>query len=134
VAANDPQGIWSRGPTTIIDSVVRDNAWSGIFVGGQSDVTISGTQVKDHAQGGGISKAGGGTLTLDGCLISGNDGGGITTHWGELVLIGTTITANTAARPGGGIHVVDGSTSVTLDATSSVTGNTPDDCYGTTAC
>jgi hypothetical protein len=99
VVANDPQGIWSRGPTKITDSVVRDNSWGGIFVGGRSDVTITRTWVKDHAQGGGISKAGGGTLTLDGCLISGNDGGGITTRWGELVLIGTTITANTAPRP-----------------------------------
>jgi hypothetical protein len=134
VVANDPEGIWSRGPTTITDSVVRDNARGGIFVGGQSDVSITGTQVKDHAQGGGISKAGGGTLTLERCLISGNDAGGITTRWGQLALIGTTITANTATRPGGGIHVVDGSTSVSLDATSSVTDNTPDDCYGTPAC
>jgi predicted outer membrane repeat protein len=137
VVANHPQGIWSRGPTTITDSVVRDNAWGGIFVGGQSSVTISGTQVNDHVQGGGISKSGGGTLTLVSCLItrnSGTLGGGIGTHWGELVLVDTTITANTATQHGGGIFVEDDSTSVTLDATSSVSGNTPDDCYGTTAC
>ena len=137
VVANDPQGIWSRGPTTITDSVVRDNAEGGIFVGGQSDVTISGTQVKDHARGGGISKAGGGTLTLQGCLITRNTGalgGGIGTHWGELVLVETTITGNTATQHGGGIFVEEDSTSVTLDATSSVTANTPDDCFGTSAC
>ena len=71
------------------------------------------------------------------CLITRNSdtvGGGIGTQWGELVLVDTTITANTATQHGGGIFVVDDSTSVTLDATSSVTGNTPDDCYGTTAC
>jgi predicted outer membrane repeat protein len=134
VVANDPQGIWSRGPMTITDSLVRDNAWGGIFVGGQANVTIIGTQVKDNARARGISKSGGGTLTLEGCLISGNSGGGISTHWGQLVLIDTTVTGNTATGSGGGIFVEDDTTSVSLDATSSVTGNVPDDCYGTTAC
>lgn len=138
VADNTTQGIWSRGPMTITDSVVRDNAWGGIFVGGKADASISTSDIRDNRRGGGIEKAGGGTLTLEGCLLSGNtaaqDGGGIDAHWGQLSLVGTTVTGNTAVRHGGGIFVVDGTTQVTLDATSSVTGNTPDDCFGTPAC
>ena len=138
VVANHPEGIWSRGPVTIVDSVVRDNAWGGIFIGGKVDVTISASRLEDNRRGGGIEKSGGGTLTLDRCMVSGNsalqDGGGIETRWGQLALVATTVTGNTAGRHGGGIFVTDDSTSVTLDATSSVTGNTPDDCYGTPVC
>ena len=138
VVGNHPEGIWSRGPMSIADSVVRDNAWGGIFVGGKVDVTISVSRVKDNRRGGGIEKSGGGTLTLDGCLVSGNsalqDGGGIETRWGQLALVATTVTGNTAGRHGGGIFVTDGSTSLTLDPSSSVTGNTPDDCFGTPVC
>ena len=138
VLDNNPEGIWSRGPMTITDSVVRGNAWGGIFVGGKADVTISSTRIRDNRRGGGIDKAGGGTLTLEACSVTGNTstgaGGGIGTHWGQLDLVGTTITGNQAATYGGGIFVQDGSTTVTLDATSSVSDNTPDDCYGTPAC
>lgn len=138
VLHNHPQGIWSRGPMTIKDSVVRGNAWGGLFVGGTADVTISGTRIRDNPRGGGIEKNGQGRLTLKSCLITGNtsaqDGGGIRTRRGQLDLIGTTITGNRAARHGGGLFVLEGTTEVTLDATSSVTGNTPDDCFGTTAC
>ncbi len=138
VAANHPEGIWSRGPMTIADSVVRDNAWGGIFVGGKVEVTISGSRVEDNRRGGGIEKSGGGTLTLDGCLIAGNtalqDGGGIETRWGQLALVATTVKGNTAGRHGGGIFVTDGSTNVTLDTSSSVRDNSPDDCFGTPVC
>jgi predicted outer membrane repeat protein len=123
---------------TITDSVVRGNAWGGVFIGGKADAFISTSRIADNRSGGGIEKAGGGTLTLQSCLLSGNtsaqDGGGIDAHWGQLSLVDTTVTGNTAARHGGGIFVVDGTTTVTLDAASSVTGNTPDDCYGTPAC
>jgi hypothetical protein len=133
-----PEGIWSRGPTSIIDSVVRSNDLGGVFVGGTSDVTIRRSIIRDNGAGRGITKAGAGALTLESCLISGNvsagDGAGIYTHRGQLTLVGTTVTANTAARHGGGLYVVDGTTTVTLDETSMITGNTPDDCYGTTAC
>ncbi len=139
VIANTPEGIWSLGGVvTISDSVVRDNAGGGLYLGGKGDATISRSRVVGNRRGGGITKSGGGTLTLEASVISGNtssqDGGGIAAHWGRLVLNGTTVTGNTAARHGGGIFVLDGTTTVTLDVTSSVTGNTPDDCHGTPAC
>jgi hypothetical protein len=139
VVSNVPEGIWSLGGlVTISDSVVRDNAWGGLYLGGKGDATIDGSRVTGNRRGGGITKSGGGTLTLEASVISGNtssqDGGGIAAHWGRLVLNGTTVTGNAARRHGGGIFVEDGTTTVTLDATSSVTGNVPDDCYGTPAC
>jgi len=138
VVANFPQGIWSDGVVTIRESFIRDNAWGGVYVGGKGEASIVGSRVTGNRRGGGIEKSGGGTLTLQASVVSGNtaiqDGGGIETRWGQLVLIGTTVTANTAGRHGGGIFVRDGTTTVSLDATSSVTGNTPDDCYGTPAC
>lgn len=138
VLDNFPEGIWSRGPMSITDSVVRGNAWGGLFVSGTADVTISATRISDNRRGGGIDKAGGGTLTLEACLVTGNTsaavGGGIAMLRGRLDLIGTTITGNQAATYGGGIFAQDGSTTVTLDGSSSVTGNTPDDCYGTLSC
>jgi hypothetical protein len=138
IVANLTEGIWSRGVMTISDSIVAHNAWGGVDVIGKAEVAIRGSRITDNRRGGGITKSGGGTLTLDACLVSGNtssqDGGGIDAHWGQLVLLGTTITANTALRHGGGIYVEDGTTSVTLDATSSVHGNVPDDCYGTSSC
>jgi hypothetical protein len=44
------------------------------------------------------------------------------------------VTGNHAAHGGGGIWAAPNLSDVTLDATSSVTGNTPDDCVGTSAC
>ena len=80
----------------------------------------------------------GGTLTLEACVVAGNtsrgDGGGIGARGGELRLVGTTITRNTAAGHGGGVFVEDGRTTVIIDAGTRVAGNTPDDCYGTSAC
>ena len=79
---------------------------------------------------------------LVGSRVSGNvarhKGGGISNWWGEVTLTSSTITGNTGRRGGGGIYndldedYGDGIT--TLDADSSVTGNTPDDCVGTPAC
>jgi hypothetical protein len=71
---------------------------------------------------------------------SGAEGGGIF-NWvmGSTVkLIASTITDNTAGTEAGGIWNYAGPQFapgvVILDASSSVTGNMPDDCVGTTAC
>jgi hypothetical protein len=50
-----------------------------------------------------------------------------------ISLIDTTVSANRATREGGGIHAGP-STTVTFAGAASVTGNDPDDCYGTPAC
>ncbi len=58
-------------------------------------------------QGGGIYNSAGSSLTLDGSTISYNrsdaSGGGIANH-GDLVAVVSTISTNTAAGQGGGIH------------------------------
>ena len=50
----------------------------------------------------------------------------------------SSVTANTAGTAGGGIWNDDGPEdgvgTVIVRGGSTVTGNTPDDCYGTTAC
>ena len=70
VVANVPEGIWSLGGVvTLSDSVVRDNAWGGLYLGGKGDATISGSRVTGNRRGGGITKSGGGTLTLDASVI-----------------------------------------------------------------
>jgi hypothetical protein len=68
------------------------------------------------------------TLTLTDCTITGNratgtslDGGGIAT-FGNLELINTLVTGNTAGKRGGGIFSFF-NTTVTLDAASRVAGN-----------
>ena len=69
--------------------------------------------------------------------VAGRRAGGIRND-GTLSLLGSTVTANVAGRSGGGIwnRQANGTSPgvVTLDGTSSVTGNTPDDCVGTPAC
>jgi hypothetical protein len=72
--------------------------------------------------------------TLTDTIVRGNSarrGGGV---WNEfiLTLTRTTVTGNVAQVRGGGIFSLEDL--VELDAASSVTGNTPDDCAGTTAC
>ena len=78
---------------------------------------------------------------LSGSTVSGNvagvEGGGISNDRGEVTLTSSTVTGNTARR-GEGIHneIFEdyGEGIITLDAASSVTGNTPNDCVSTDAC
>ena len=76
---------------------------------------------------------------MAGSRIAGNTagytGGGIENTRGTVTLSASTVTANVVGdrelgSQGAGIHNRDGGT-VTLDSTSSVTGNTPYDCVGT---
>jgi hypothetical protein len=105
-------------------------------------LTLLGTTVRDNRaqRGGGILNGfdpGGSTVTLgEGTNVTGNraDGRGAGVfNAGALVLEGTAIVSNTAEKRGGGIFNVTAGT-VSLDGVSSVTGNTPDDCVGTSAC
>ncbi len=139
-------GIWNRGPLTLVDSDVRHNSAhqaAGIFNGEQGTVTLRRSVVGFNVttgRGGGIFNWG--TLTLVDSIVNGNkatgDGGGIANGWGggdpgTIDLVRSAITGNTTAGQGGGIHNEGGGT-ITLDGTSSVTGNAPDDCIGTPAC
>jgi hypothetical protein len=113
------------GRARLVDTVVRHNMTEG--------------------EGGGIHNAnwafrrGQGPLTLVRSRVVGNAsdyrGGGIENS-GTLRLVDSTVTGNTAADGAGGIYNESGEAigTVMLIGSSSVTGNTPDDCVGTPAC
>jgi hypothetical protein len=130
---------------TLIDSKVVENrgfAGGGISSHGRLELVRSKVRANTSPRaGGGIDI--GGTADLVDSVMVGNtarhEGGGVYIHSaGVLTLIGSHITRNTAGDSGGGIFNFDDDPrwagTVTLDAASSVTGNTPDDCVGTTAC
>jgi hypothetical protein len=139
-------GIYNGGRLTLVDSVVSENRsvhGGGIYSDGP-ELTLRRTKVarnSDAIEGGGGVGAGiyvaRGTVTLYDSMIRGNrtsyNAGGIAAVGGSLSLYRTTVTRNRAEEFGGGIwKTFEGS--LTLDAASSVTGNTPDDCHGTRAC
>lgn len=120
----DGGGIGNGGTLTLVDSVVARNRVDG----GAAGISNSGplhlirSSVRDNRSGG---------LDLD------DAGGGGIQNSGELVLTDSHVTRNSVARgpgSGGGIYNWPDDGTVTLEGTSSVTGNTPDDCVGTTAC
>jgi hypothetical protein len=137
----------SRGTLTLVRSRVSDNGslGSGGGISNRGTLTVVDSEVTDNetyseedSRGGGIDNHG--SLRLVDTIVRGNaavgNGGGIAND-GTLVVEGSTVTANTAGGQGGGIWSDPGPDrpgTVTLDAGSSVTGNTPDDCWGTTAC
>ena len=106
-------------------------------------MTIEGGEVTENtagSHGGGIHNEG--SLTVSACPIraniagqqTGGGGGGLRNAGsGTARLIDVLITANKAAWEGGGISN-DSGASVTLEGTSKVTNNKPDNCVGTSAC
>lgn len=140
-------GIANWGTITLVRSVVRSNsAHQGGGLINVGAMTLVDSLVRGNAAGdlgGGIWNGNGsGTLTLDGSRVAGNAaglrGGGIWSN-GRVTLLGTAVIGNAAGRRGGGIwsrqDAAQGPVGVvTLDSTSSVTENTPDDCVGTDAC
>jgi hypothetical protein len=132
-------GIVAGDGVTVNDCTIRGNhaatAGGGIFNYG--DLTARASTIRDNTaeDAAGIFNNEGASLLLEECTVTGNTanvtGGGMVTK-GDVTLDNTTITGNTAeggADSGGGIFV-DSSATVTLLGTSSVTGNTPDDCVG----
>jgi hypothetical protein len=95
-------------------------AWNTAFYGG----------------GGALFNGRGGTVVVRDTRIRHNRaeafGGGILDR-GMLVLRDTAVTANTAGRRGGGLFVAPHGTAE-VRAGSTVEGNQPDDCAGTSAC
>lgn len=109
-----------------------------------TDATVSANRA--GRSGGGIANRFEGLLTLADSTVSGNRarwGAGIANDVGaEVSLTRSTITHNSARTRGGGIWnrpvysagATDPPGTVILDATSSVTGNVPDDCVRTSVC
>jgi Right handed beta helix region len=120
-AACQGGGIVAGGALTIIDSVISRN---------------------DAVEGGGGGIVAAGPLTVIDSVIrrnvAGGVGGGIAAIGAstEVKLVGSSVTLNSAGTEGGGIWVrtPPDAPTVMIDAASSVTGNTPDDCVGTPAC
>ena len=135
------------GQLTITGSTISGNTAPGL-IWNTGEATLTDTAVtgnKSHRVGGGINTSG--PITLVRSTVSGNEarrGGGISVSagcfrgcWnGEIVLIDSEVTGNTATDVGGGIYASfsDGLGKVTLEGSSSVHDNVPDDCVGTTAC
>ncbi|MFT4040505.1 MAG: hypothetical protein QM692_20160 [Thermomicrobiales bacterium] len=126
-----------------------------------ADLTLQDCVVAGNSatEGGGVALLAG-TVTIDGCEISGNltsteDGAGLYNGGGTLNVTNTRITGNTAADEGGGLDSEGGTTNLAASVTitgntassgggiyrdsgtvnvngASVTGNNPDDCVGVT--
>lgn len=100
-----------------------------LFIATTGTLTVDNLVLTNGAggDGGAIFSQGGGLLTVTNSTISGNsggDGGGIASE-GEsgsagLVVIGSTITGNTASTDGGGLHIDNAATVIN----STITGNT----------
>jgi nitrous oxidase accessory protein NosD len=144
-------GIWNRGKVAVRGSIVaRNRAWDtescGSPAGGgimnAGELTLVDSRVAGNAsfgEGGGISNSAGATVSLTSSTVARNEawegsGGGIW-NGGDLTLHDAVVRGNeTTADEGGGGIFNSGAGTVTLDASSSVAGNTPDDCVGTPAC
>lgn len=135
----------TAGAVRVIRSTITGNTTAGngggisTSLGGAVTLTTSTVSGNSAVKGGGIA-AGFGTVTLSGSSVSGNtasaSGGGIFNSGGTVSLANSQVSGNTAnptLGSGGGIFN-DTSTLVvgiiTLDAGSSVSGNSPDDCVG----
>ena len=102
------------GMTADPDRVFHLGAGASYYVNAAiSDVTITNGDAGDSHDGGGVwHRSYFGTLALTRCTItnnSGYDGGGIAAY-GELNLLGSTISGNTANDNGGGLYAADPTT------------------------
>ena len=100
----------------------------GIYVGNNATVTLTNCTVSNNhvlgGNGGGIFNTGG-SVTLNGCTVTGNSasqgGGGIFNSSGTVTLNSCTITSNSAGYGGGGVYNVD---MLKISGNVNVTGNT----------
>ena len=130
-------GIFASGGTfALANSVVTGNSASpgeggGIFNGSDNTLTLTGSTVAGNEatyDGGGIANTG--TFTLNDTTLTGNTsfwGGGIANWYGTFTLNDSTVRGN-SARFGGGVYVFGGGP-FTLNGTSAITDNDPDNCF-----
>jgi hypothetical protein len=105
---------------------------SVVTIPGGSTISLQRLRITggNAGSGGGIvtgNVINGSTVSLTACTVAGNAaafGGGIA-NFGTLTLTDSTVSGNTAADLGGGIYNSNGDT-VTLDASSRITGNQAD--------
>jgi hypothetical protein len=143
VSGNAGGGILNFGGASmrIFDCSITGNTDTGIIGGGGifngGDFTAEDSDISNNGatfDGGGVWN--GGNFTMTGATIDGNTagnvGGGIYMAFGASVLLqeGSTITDNTATATGGGVYKASpGDASLTINDTSSITGNTPNNVF-----
>jgi predicted outer membrane repeat protein len=132
VSDNSGSGIANGGTFTVSDSTLsRNSATDGGGIYNNGTATLSGCTLSDNSatEYGGAIYSGGGhdTLTVSGCTRSGNsaaDGGGIFVYEGTVTVSGSTLSGNTAKYGGGGIDNQSNMGTVTVENSSTITGNT----------
>ncbi len=108
----------SPSDLTLQDDVVQDNTAGGGGGGAvfmlDGDLTLAGTTIRDNKSagsgGGGVFQAGNGALTINNSLITGNqaqgttgEGGGVRYDGtGDVKIVASQFTGNTAVNDGGG--------------------------------
>lgn len=128
-----------NGTLTMTDCTVTGNAnlgtgdGAGIYNQGGS-VTMTRCRVTDNdgsGDGGGLFNIA--TLTMTNCQISDNDagehGGGIYVAAGTVTLDACTVSNNDANINGGGVIRASNNATVTLRNGTTITNNTPDNCF-----
>jgi hypothetical protein len=142
---DDAVGIVNHGRLTVIRSVIRNNrpCCDGGGIGNRGTLRVRDSVIRDNQGevGGGIKNDLGATATISGSRIIGNTGdygGGGIWNLGDLVLIDTVVRDNRSWEEGGGIYNGglhgDPVGTLAIDGRSRVSGNSPDDCVGTSAC
>ncbi|MDA8564066.1 right-handed parallel beta-helix repeat-containing protein [Mariniblastus sp.] len=111
----DGGGIYAKGDVSVIRSTVSGNNGSGVNVNGggifaNGDVSVISSTVSGNSASG------------SGTAFAGVNGGGIFAN-GDLSVISSTVSGNTAGDVGGGIFVINNSSSITI-SNSIVAGNT----------
>jgi hypothetical protein len=133
------------GTITLNNSTVTGNSAAvggGIYSFAGTVVLNESAVINNIATDGGGIFVGFGTLTLNNSVVSGNRatdfmgaegpniGGGIYVFDGIVTLNDSTVSGNTSDGQAGGVYL-GGAGQVLLNGTSTVTGNTPDNCFPT---
>ena len=90
-STSDVGGIFLQGALELTDFVLTDNFGTGIFVTGQSQLTVSNSTISDNGDEGIFTR---GNVTLSGVTISGNGKEGIFQQGGTVTALQSTIAEN----------------------------------------
>jgi hypothetical protein len=125
------------------DGLITNGYGGGIDNSGGSVTLVRSHVIGNEATQGGAISSDHGVVALTRSLVRGNHatarGGGVWNRggWNRVAVVwlrDSTIAGNTAGQQGGGIWNGNTWSDLLLRGSSSVTGNDPDDCFGTGAC
>ncbi|HMC10391.1 MAG TPA: hypothetical protein VKH44_03840, partial [Pirellulaceae bacterium] len=123
--AGEGSGILNHGTLTVSGSTLSGNSarQDGGGIHNDGTLIVSNCTLSNNSAGQGGAIHNEGTLTVSGSILSGNSayrGGGIE-NYGTLTVSGSTLSGNSASDGGG---IFNGSGTVTVKNSSSITGNT----------